>query len=230
MKSRNIIPGKIRSRGLGGMKSSLSTGQKKKKTQENWECLKLLWIQLPHSYFLSFQLQCGSLPLCLYHCWYCLEGLSSLGSAFHVCCFVSSHSSLQASALGSSDSPPEIPTSAPPAQSQPESRADLCLCTWVSWVGSWVRSSVGVLGRAIPRTPLFSGGQTLEGRAPARGIKNNLLIAESKGRISSAFWHTLHTMSQRWSWAACLEKGCKQPHKVEALHNPTQRYWDFSWI
>lgn len=126
--------------------------KKKKKTTETQVSLdpiaSSLFPLLPAPRWLALHLR-------LYHTG--LEGLSSLGSAFQVCCFLSPHSPLGTSAQGSSGWPPELPTSAPPAQSQSGSRADPCLCLHTR-VGFWVRSSAGALGRAISCPSFFSGG------------------------------------------------------------------------
>ena len=67
--------------------------------------------------------------LCLYHCQHNLEGLSS--SAFQVCCFLSPHSPLGPSALGTSDSPPEMPHQRSPSQDPEQTRACASTQEWV---------------------------------------------------------------------------------------------------
>lgn len=151
--SRSIIRGKIRSEACLGWSHLHQPGQKKKKktteTQVSLDPIaSSLFPLLPAPRWLALHLR-------LYHTG--LEGLSSLGSAFQVCCFLSPHSPLGTSAQGSSGWPPELPTSAPPAQSQSGSRADPCLCLHTR-VGFWVRSSAGALGRAISCPSFFSGG------------------------------------------------------------------------
>lgn len=76
--------------------------------REQRDCLECLWIQfslLPGPRWLV-------LHPWLYHCQHRLEGVSSQGSAFQVCCFLSPRNWLYVSALGSSSSPPETPNSA----------------------------------------------------------------------------------------------------------------------
>lgn len=111
--------------------------------REQRDCLECLWIQfslLPGPRWLV-------LHPWLYHCQHRLEGVSSQGSAFQVCCFLSPRNWLYVSALG-----PQKHLILP---HQHVYSQDLCLCLHKG-VRTWVTSSAETLGRAIPSLSLSS--------------------------------------------------------------------------